>query len=120
MTAVHAVLGIVCAAALTILIVWAVIAKLSSHPPRKAYERAAVLTAGLLALQAVFGLILLAGGHRRNALHYVYGIAALVAIVAGTLLARALQRDRWVVLAWTAFVSGLLVLRALMTGYKVA
>jgi hypothetical protein len=33
------------------------------------------------------------------------------------LLARALERDRWVVLAWSVFIAGLLVLRALMTGY---
>ena len=120
MTALHAVLGIICAAALAIMVVWALVGRLALRPPGKLFERAAVVAAGLLVLQVLFGLILLAIGHRRSALHYVYGIAALVAIVGGTLLARAMQRDRWVVLAWTAVAAGLLVLRALMTGYKAA
>ena len=117
MTTVHAVLGIACAAGLGMLIVWALFAKVALRRPGKVFERAALLVAGLLAVQVLFGLILLATGHRKGALHYVYGIAALAALAAGTGLARALQRDRWVVLAWTAFGAGLLVLRALMTGY---
>ena len=50
----------------------------------------------------------------------MYGIAALIVIVAGTALTRALERDRWVVLAWAAFIAGLLVMRALITGYHKA
>jgi hypothetical protein len=61
--------------------------------------------------------VLLASGHHRSGLHYVYGIAALVVIAGGTMIARALTRDRWVVLAWSAFIAGLLVMRALTTGY---
>jgi hypothetical protein len=120
MTAIHELFGIAAAAAIVFLVVWAVIAKLALRPPGVLFERAARATAGLLGLQGLFGLILLAIGHRRTGLHYVYGIAALVAMVAGVALARALQRDRWVVLAWTAVATGLLVLRAMMTGFNKA
>lgn len=120
MTSVHATLAIACGAALAAIVVWALVAKVAHRAPGVAFERAALGAAGLLAVQVLFGIVLLAAGHRRSALHYVYGIAALAAVVAGAALARALQRDRWVVLAWTAFVTGLLVLRALMTGYRKA
>ena len=120
MTSVHAALGIACAAALAVVALWALAAKLTHHAPGVAFERAALGAAGLLAVQVIFGVIVLAAGHRKGALHYLYGIAALVAIVAGLALARGLQRDRWVVLAWSALLAGLLVLRALMTGYHKA
>jgi hypothetical protein len=119
-TSVHAAVGIACAAALVVLIAWALAAKISHRAPGVGFERAALAVGGLLALQVVFGLVLLAAGHRKDALHYVYGIAALAVIAGGTGLARALQRDRWVVLAWAAFIAGLLVLRAMMTGFHKA
>ena len=117
MTSVHSALGIACAAALALVTLWAVVAKLTHRAPGVAFERAALGAAGLLAVQVVVGVILLVAGHRKGALHYLYGIAALVAIVAGAALARGLQRDRWVVIAWAALLAGLLVLRALMTGF---
>ncbi|HJT37168.1 MAG TPA: hypothetical protein VJ818_01980 [Actinomycetota bacterium] len=120
MTSVHAAVGIACASGLVVLIVWALAAKLSHRAPGTAFERTALVVGGLLGLQVVFGLVLLAAGHRKDALHYGYGIAALVVIAAGVGLARVLQRDRWVVLAWAAFIAGLLVLRAMMTGFHKA
>jgi hypothetical protein len=120
MTSVHAALGIACAAALGFVVLWALAGKLAHRAPGVAFERAAVVVAGLLAVQVIVGAIVLAAGHRKGALHYVYGIASFAAIVAGVALARPLQRDRWVVLAWAALLAGLLVLRALMTGYHKA
>ncbi len=120
MTPVHAALGIACGAALALVVLWALVAKLTHRAPGVAFERAALGAAGLLAVQVIVGVILLASGHRKGALHYVYGIAALIAIGAGVALARGLQRDRWVVLAWAALLAGLLVMRALMTGYHKA
>ena len=120
MTTVHAAFGVVSAAAVALVVLWALAARLRHRAPGVWFERAALGAAGLLGLQVIFGLILLAAGHRRSALHYVYGIAALIVIVAGTALTRALERDRWVVLAWAAFIAGLLVLRAFMTGYHKA
>jgi hypothetical protein len=117
MTSVHAVAGIVAAAWLAVVVVWALADKVTHRSPGPSFEHAARGAAGLLGLQAIFGVVLLAGGHHRAALHYVYGIATLVVVTAGVLLARALERDRWVVLAWSAFIGGLLVMRALMTGY---
>lgn len=117
MTSVHAALGIACVAALALVALWALVAKLTHRAPGVVFERAVLGAFGLLAVQVIFGVILLAAGHRKGALHYVYGVAALVATVAGAALARGLQRDRWVVLAWAALIAGLLVLRALMTGF---
>jgi len=120
MTTVHAAFGIVSAAAVALVVLWAIAARLRHRAPGVWFERATLSAAALLGLQVLFGLILLAASHRRSALHYVYGIAALIVIVAGSALARALERDRWVVLAWAAFIAGLLVVRALMTGYHKA
>ena len=120
MTSAHAALGIACAAALALVVLWALAAKLTHRAPGVAFERAALGAAGLLAVQVIVGVVLLASGHRKGALHYVYGIAALVAVGGGVALARGLQRDRWVVLGWAALLAGLLVLRALMTGYHKA
>jgi heme A synthase len=117
MTSVHAVAGLATAALIAVVVVWALVAKIAHRTPGPSFERAARGAAGLLGLQAIFGVVLLAIGHHRSALHYVYGIAALVVMLGGVLLARALERDRWVVLAWSAFIAGLLVMRALMTGY---
>jgi hypothetical protein len=118
MTSVHAAFGIATAAWLAVIVGWALAAKITHRSPASSFERAARGAAGLLGLQVIFGIILLATGHHRSALHYVYGIAAIVVITGGALLARALERDRWVVLAWSAFIAGLLVMRALMTGYR--
>jgi hypothetical protein len=117
MTSVHTVTGITTAALIAVVVLWALAAKIAHRSPGPPFEHAARGAAGLLGLQAIFGVVLLASGHGRGALHYVYGIAALVVMAAGVLLARALERDRWVVLAWSVFIAGLLVLRALMTGY---
>jgi heme A synthase len=117
MTSVHAVTGIATAAWIAVVVLWALAAKIAHHSPGPSFERAARGATGLLGLQAIFGVVLLATSHHRSALHYVYGIAALVVMTAGVLLARALERDRWVVFAWSAFIAGLLVMRALMTGY---
>ena len=117
MTSVHAVTGLVTAAWIAAVVVWALAAKLLHRRPGPLFERAALGAAGLLGLQVIFGIALLAGGRHRSGLHYVYGIAATVVIAGGVALARALERDRWVVLGWSAFGAGLLVMRALMTGY---
>jgi len=117
MTSLHAVAGFVTAAWIAVLVVWALTVRLLHRSPGPAFERAALGAAGLLVLQAIVGVVLLASGHQRSGLHYVYGIAATVVIAGGVALARALTRDRWVVLAWSTFIAGLLVVRALMTGY---
>ena len=116
MTSVHLITGIVTAALIAVVVSWALVARLTHRSPGLAFEIAAQLVAALLVLQVIFGIAVLATHHHRSGLHYVYGVAALAAIVAGAALARALQRDRWVVYAWAVFIAGLLVLRAMMTG----
>jgi hypothetical protein len=118
MTSAHLVLGIVTAASIAVVVLWALVAKIGQRSPGPAFEIAAQLVGVLLILQVVFGVVVLGTGHHRTGLHYVYGVAALAVIGAGIALARALQRDRWVVYAWAAFIAGLLVLRALMTGLQ--
>jgi len=117
MTTVLAVTGIATAAWMAAVVAWAAFAKVAHRPPGRSFERAALAAAALLGLQAILGVALLASDHHRTGLHYVYGFAALGVLALGVALARALQRDRWVALGWSAFVAGLLVLRALMTGY---
>lgn len=118
MTTAHAVIGIATAASLLALVLWAIGAKIVKRAPGPSYERVARVPIALLVLQIVFGIALVASGERRPALHYVYGALALIALVAGAALARALHRDRWVVIAWSAFIAALLLARALMTGYR--
>lgn len=117
MTSVHLVTGIVTAAFIAVVVLWALAAKVSHRTPGPSFEHAARAAAGLLGLQVVFGIVLLTAGRHRSALHYVYGLAAAAVILVGVALARAMQRDRWVVYAWATFIAGLLVLRALMTGF---
>jgi hypothetical protein len=81
-----------------------------------AYERAALVPLGILVVQGLLGVILRIDGRRPSGLHVFYGVAAFAVFAAGTALARALQRDRWVVIAWASGIAALLSLRALMTG----
>jgi hypothetical protein len=116
MTSAHLIVGIATAAFIAVLVLWALVARFTHRQPGARFELAVQLVAMLLVLQVVFGIVVLATHHHRSGLHYIYGVAALVVIIAGAALARALQRDRWVVYAWATFIAGLLVLRALMTG----
>jgi len=118
MTSVHLVTGIVTAALIAVVALWALVSRLTHRNPGPTFELAAQLVAALLILQVIFGVALLLSHHRRHGLHYVYGVAAVAVIVGGAALARALQRDRWVVYAWATFIAGLLVFRALMTGLQ--
>jgi hypothetical protein len=118
MTSIHAATGIACAAVVGAIALWALAVKLLRRPPGRAMNLVARAACGLLVLQGLFGAILTATHHRSSGLHYVYGVAALVVMVVGTLLADAMKRDGWVVLGWSAFVAGLLVMRALMTGSR--
>src|SRR4051812_4198429 len=74
MTSVHAVTGFVTAAWIAAVVVWALAAKLLHRSPGRSFERAALGAAGLLAMQVLFGVVLLASGRHRSGLHYVYGI----------------------------------------------
>jgi len=80
--------------------------------------RAAIAAGALLAIQVALGVALLGSGHRRPALHYLYGALALAVLVGGAGLGRSLTRDRWVPVALGAALSLALALRALVTGLR--
>jgi hypothetical protein len=69
-------------------------------------------------IQAVIGVVLLIGGGRVPALHYVYGVVfpVLVLTVAHVLARDAFAHRPWAPFALAAFFSFGLTLRALMTG----
>ncbi len=104
---------------LVVLAVAALAAPLTSPAGRRAvwrvYLRCCEVAVGL---QALIGLLLVAGGRPpRNGLHWVYGAAVLLALPLATRLAAAgpPERER-LVLGAGALAAALLALRAVLTG----
>jgi hypothetical protein len=91
---------------------------------RFAVDRLLLLVVGLIAVNGIAGLLLLAGGSRpADALHLLYGPAALVTLPIGVWLSRrgrgpargaASRRDSWLVAAVLVLLG--LELRLFMTG----
>jgi 4-hydroxybenzoate polyprenyltransferase len=91
---------------------------------RFAVDRLLLLVVGLIAVNGIAGLLLLAGGSRpADALHLLYGPAALVTLPIGVWLSRrgrrlargaASRRDGWLVAAVLVLLG--LELRLFMTG----
>jgi hypothetical protein len=70
-----------------------------------------------LVVQMGAGITLLALGHTRPLLHYLYGsLFPVIVLVAAHVVGRSLQRDQWVAFAWAGFFCFGLTLRALATG----
>jgi len=112
MLAAHRVIGWIVVASFAVVLATSRLGK--SRPDL--YERAALTPFAVVVAQGLLGLILRIQGRRPSGLHVFYGVAAFIVYLAGVGLARALQRDRWVVFAWASGVAGALALRALMTG----
>lgn len=112
----HRLIGLVALASLAVLAVWAIATGLARRAPERALGVALAAVGVVLAAQVVAGVATVATGGRPPALHYVYGLAALAAVGLGAGLARALERDRWVVHAVTAVVALAIAFRALATG----
>jgi hypothetical protein len=119
MTAFHRIIGFAVLAAATLVALAGVGAKLARRHPGRRFEAAAAGVLALAGLQLGAGIVLLAIGHRPpTKIHYLYGVLVPVVMALGVGLARALRRDRWVVLAWACFLVALLALRAIMTGSR--
>ena len=71
-----------------------------------------------LLVQGIVGVVILVGGGRASALHYVYGVVfPILLLLVAHVLARDLFRDRpSLPFAWASFFVFGLTLRALMTG----
>jgi len=118
MTTLHHVLGIGVVVALGALVVWAIVARVARRDPGAAFSRAALAAGVLVVLQVAIGFVLLGAGHKRPALHYLYGVLALGVLGVGIVLGRSLTRDRWVPIAIAVAVALGLAARALVTGLR--
>lgn len=117
MRAWHMAMGWTAIVAVALLLLWATAARLVRRDPGARYGGGANAVAILLLAQAAVGATLLViGGGAPSGLHYLYGSAAPLVLLAGVGLGRALTRDRWVPVAVCALVALGLALRALTTG----
>jgi hypothetical protein len=120
---------VVVAATIALLLasLWSVISARRSDgrvDHRFAVDRLLLLVVGLIAVNGIAGLLLLAGGSRpADALHLLYGPAALVTLPIGVWLSRrgrgpargaASRRDSWLVAAVLVLLG--IELRLFMTG----
>jgi hypothetical protein len=120
---------VVVAATIAMLLasLWSVISARRSEgrvDHRFAVDRVVLLVVGLVAANGIAGLVLLAGGSRpADALHLLYGPAALITLPIGVWLSRrgrgrtrgaASRRDGWLVAAAVVLIG--LELRLFMTG----
>lgn len=119
MTALHRTVGLAIVLGWLFAAVWGAVLWRGRAAPGRAYRRLLAALNAALGVQVVGGAVLLALGHRRPLLHYLYGAAfpLLVLLVAGA-LARDLpdERDRPKVLTVAALALLGLTLRAFMTG----
>ena len=92
---------------------------LKRQDPGTWYWRLLAAVQVVIGLQLVAGIVLLAiyGWHARPLLHYFYGaVFPILILVVAHVVARGMERDRWVPFAWAGFFCFGLTLRALQTG----
>ncbi len=122
MTSFHRWLGAAIIALFVIIMLWGLVLRM-----RRRDEAPAGLwalqhwTENLLAVQIVFGIVLLIMGRRVIGgplvwFHYLYGsLFPLIAMIGGRLAAMRRERFTYVGLAWGAFIAFALTLRAVQT-----
>ena len=119
MSEIHRVLAYAVLAAGGAVALAGAVVKLARRSPGRAFEVASLGVLALALLQVIVGLILLAVGHRPpHGIHLLYGALVPLAMAGGVSIARQLQRDRWVIIAWACFLVALLALRAITTGTR--
>ena len=117
----HAAVGFLIVAGWLVMFAWVVAAQwIVRREPGPWFWRLLALLQGLLILQLVAGVTLLALGHRADSLlHYFYGaVFPAVVLVIAHVVARGLddEADSWKVFAIASFFVFGLTLRALTTG----
>jgi heme A synthase len=100
--------------------IWGVFQYLRGRNPSGSYLGALILAEGLILVQGLLGIVLVAQGHRpKEGLHYLYGAAAVLALPGvyfSPWVARGTDRRDSLILGLTAiFIVGLAV-RGIVTG----
>jgi len=116
---VHALVGFVIVGGWAVLMLWGLVAFLIKREPNRWFWGLLGTLQAILLVQVALGLTLLALGHARDLLHYLYGsLFPAIVLTIGHVLARGMddERDRWKIFAVAAFFVFGLTLRALMTG----
>ncbi|HLG50917.1 MAG TPA: hypothetical protein VKY56_04680 [Chloroflexota bacterium] len=96
---------------------WGLLLAVRRRPASDSYRTTLLIAEGLFAVEALVGIVLLAGGRRpADLLHFLYGLlgVAVLPIVMGTVGTGKRRDSLWLGLA-TLFLFGVAV-RALMTG----
>src|SRR5712691_4042206 len=120
---VHEAVGFVIVGGWLLLMLWGGVAYVSKREPNQWFWRILGALQGILLLQVVLGITLLAMGRERAILHYLYGaVFPGIVLAVAHVLARGLEdeADRWKVFAVASFFVFGLTLRALMTGLGLA
>jgi hypothetical protein len=115
----HASIGWAIVGGWAVAFFWGLGAFIVKREPNPWFWRLLGILQGVLILQLVIGLILLAAGHRQSILHYAYGaVFPAIVLTIAHVFARGLdeEKDTWKVFAIASFFVFGLTLRALTTG----
>ncbi|HEV8420936.1 MAG TPA: hypothetical protein VGR13_06245 [Actinomycetota bacterium] len=120
MPTIHKAVGYAIVGLAAILPLWGVVALITKREPNRWFWHVLAVLQGVLVLQLIAGIILLATGHQLpSVLHFLYGVAfpAVVLLIAHV-IGRGLdsEEDTWKVFAIAGFFLFGLTLRALTTG----
>jgi hypothetical protein len=120
MPTIHKAVGYAIVGLAAILPLWGVVALITKREPNRWFWHVLAVLQGVLVLQLIAGIILLATGHQLpSLLHFLYGVAfpAVVLLIAHV-IGRGLdsEEDTWKVFAIAGFFLFGLTLRALTTG----
>jgi hypothetical protein len=117
---VHAVIGYAIVGLWGTFFLWGGGAWVIRREPNPWFWRLLAVLQGLLGVQLIAGLVLLATGHRATGwLHYLYGVVfPVIVLVVAHVIARGLEEeeDTWKAFAIAGFFVFGLTLRALTTG----
>jgi len=107
----HLVLGFALIALLVAILLVGLSAALRRPRPPRLYFPLHTIAAGLLVVEVLIGLVLLATGRRpRDTLHLLYGVAALATMpIARSMISTNPERAKWYHLGASVFLFGLLV-----------
>ena len=105
---------------LSAIAIWGLFQFLRGRNPSGSYLGALILAEGLILVQGLVGMLLLAQGHRPNeGLHLLYGVAAALALPGvyfSPWVARGTERRDSLILGLTALFTVGLAVRGIVTG----
>lgn len=120
MPTIHEFIGYAIVGLAAILPLWGLVALIAKREPNRWFWHILAVLQGVLVLQLIAGIILLATGHRLpSVLHFLYGaVFPAVVLVVAHVIGRGLEKeeDTWKAFAIAGFFLFGLTLRALTTG----